>query len=122
MNLDINKILNLAKTFMPNKVKQLENAINKAQEVLRENEGKSPSEILKNTGVSQEFLEKLRQNTSNPLANIFMQAVGLDVKKANDILDDIKTSNEVSNPTTSSTKGEDDIKTLKQALNKVKKN
>lgn len=119
MNLDVNKILGLAKTFMPNKAKQLENAINNAQKVLKENEGKSPAEILQNTGISQDFIEKLRKNTSNPLANIFMNAVGIDVNQANNILDNIKGENKVQE--VSKVSKTDDIENLKIALNKVRR-
>ena len=121
MNLDINRILNLAKTLMPNTVKQLESAINKAQEVMQNSEGENPINILKNVGISNEFLDNLKKNTSNPIANIFMKAVGLDVDQANTFLDSLRASNSISNPTSSTPKS-DDIEILKQALNKVKKN
>ncbi len=123
MNIDINKILNLANTFMPNKVKDLQIAIEKAQTILKNSADKSPEEILRNTGISSNFIDKLRQNTSNPIAEMFMKAIGLDVNKANSILDNIRSSYNVSNPISSyDSDKKDDIETLKQGLKKVKKN
>lgn len=124
MNFDISKIMSVAKMVAPNKVKQLEQAINKAQEVMNNSQGMSGTEILKNTGVSPDFINTLRKNTSNPIASMFLQAVGLDVNQANNILDNIKASDTISSPKSSngSEPKNDDIEMLKQALNKVKKN
>lgn len=124
MNFDINKIMGVAKIFMPNKMKQFEQAINKAQEVMNNSKGMSGPEILKNAGVPMSFIDMLRKNTSNSTVGNILQTFGLDVNQANDVLDSIKASDTTSSPISSNEPQakNDDIEMLKQALNKVKKN
>lgn len=111
--MNTNMIINMLKGLFPNQSNKIQEAINKAQEVM--NTCNNPQEALSKAGVSGDFLQGLKGSLSNPIASGLLAKMGLDKTSASTILDNL--SNQKS---TQITQPEDDLSRLKQGLNKLK--
>lgn len=81
----------------PEKRKQLQSAIDKAKSFLDKYDG-NEEEALKEAGVSEDFISKLKGNLNSPLAQTITSALGIDASQAEQAISSLTSNKDMSCP------------------------